>query len=138
MIEGINHITLAVSDLSRSVAFYADGLGCRLVSRFDNGAYFDINGTWFCLSLDPDAATQDRGDYTHIAFSIAADAFDAFERRLSEIGAPIWKENRSEGASIYFLDPDGHKLEAHVGTLASRLAAMGQRTVETAAGEGCH
>jgi hypothetical protein len=34
----------------------------------------------------------------------------------------VWKVNRSEGASYYFLDP-GHKLELHVGSLALRLAA---------------
>jgi hypothetical protein len=33
-----------------------------------------------------------------------------------------WRQNRSEGDSFYFLDPDGHRLEAHVGSLSSRLA----------------
>jgi catechol 2,3-dioxygenase-like lactoylglutathione lyase family enzyme len=60
MLTGLNHLTLAVRDLERSLVFYRNTLG---------------------------------------------------------------NLNRSEGDSLYFLDPDGHQLEAHVGGLASRLAA---------------
>lgn len=34
----------------------------------------------------------------------------------------VWKDNKSEGQSFYFLDQDGHKLKLHVGDLSSRLA----------------
>ncbi|MCV5433371.1 hypothetical protein OFN37_30045, partial [Escherichia coli] len=46
---------------------------------------------------------------------------------LSQAGAEVWKDSRSEGASYYFLDPAGHELELHVGNLAQRLAACRER-----------
>ena len=137
MVIGLNHVTLAVSDLATSVVFYRDVLGCELVSLQASGAYFCVGGSWLCLSLDAAAATQARSDYTHIAFSVAADDFDELKRKLSDYPAPIWQQNRSEGRSVYFLDPDGHKLEVHLGTLETRLAsmrAMRDKSVGSAAG----
>ena len=60
-------------------------------------------------------------DYTHIAFTVADADFRCLSERLIAECA-IWKDNESEGASTYFLDPDGHKLEIHVGSLSERLA----------------
>ncbi len=138
MITGLNHITLAVSDLRRSVSFYRDILGCQLVSLHETGAYLSAGDLWLCLCLDPAAAIQDRSDYTHLAFSIRTAEFDEFERAITESEVPVWKANRSEGRSVYFLDPDGHKLEVHVGTLESRLAAMSsKKSNRTVGGNGC-
>ena len=61
------------------------------------------------------------------SFDVTADAFPQVCDRIRASGAPIWKDNRSEGESLYFLDPDGHKLELHVGSLETRLAAMAAR-----------
>lgn len=60
-------------------------------------------------------------DYTHYAFSVTEDNFPGMVERLKQSGAKQWKGNRSEGHSFYFLDPDGHKLEIHVGSLIERL-----------------
>ena len=118
-VAGLNHLTLGVSDVSRSIAFYRDGLGLRLRACWPEGAYLEAGTLWLCLTLDPDREAGPRADYTHVAFDVAATDFEELSGRLSD--APVWKQNRSEGSSLYCLDPDGHKIELHVGTLASRL-----------------
>ena len=122
MLSGLNHLTLAVSDIGRSIAFYGRLLGVRLEARWDAGAYLSPGDLWLCLSLDRLAPGEPAAGYTHYAFGIAQEDFAAFCARLRADGVREWKQNRSEGDSFYFLDPDGHQLEAHVGSLASRLA----------------
>lgn len=125
MLKGLNHLTLAVSDIAGSIDFYHHLLGLPLHARWDSGAYLSCGDLWLCLSLDAQRhyiASQE-SDYTHYAFSIDENDFSAFVARLAQAGVTSWKENKSEGESFYFLDPDGHKLEAHVGNLAQRLAA---------------
>ena len=76
---------------------------------------------WLCLSVDE---TCEKEDYTHFAFSVSENNFDEFCAKLRDAGIPQWKENKSQGKSLYFLDPDGHKLEIHVGDLKSRLDSL--------------
>ncbi|MCU1750567.1 fosfomycin resistance glutathione transferase [Pseudomonas sp. 6D_7.1_Bac1] len=127
MLSGLNHLTLAVTDLDRSVAFYHGLLQLRLDATWESGAYLSLPGLWLCLSLDPMRQPEAAADYTHYAFSVDASDFPALVERLRAAGVPEWRDNRSEGASFYFLDPDGHKLEAHVGDLISRLEACRQK-----------
>jgi catechol 2,3-dioxygenase-like lactoylglutathione lyase family enzyme len=124
MLSALNHLTLAVTDVERSLAFYTDLLGCKPAAVWDGGAYVTLGDLWICLSLDPARALVPPGaDYTHYAFTIAGQDVDAFRARLLGAGVIEWRKNKSEGDSFYFLDPDGHQLEAHVGDLHSRLAA---------------
>lgn len=125
MLSGLNHLTLAVSQLAPSVKFYQQLLGMTLRARWDNGAYLCCGDLWLCLSQDPQrrVTPPEESDYTHYAFSIAQEDFAGLVARLEIAGVVVWKVNKSEGASHYFLDPDGHKLELHVGDLAQRLAA---------------
>ena len=124
MISGINHITFAVSNLERSLHFYRDILGCTEVYAWSAGAYLDAGGMWLCLSEDPGAGGNT--DYTHVAFDVPTESFEALSRRIIDSGAELWKQNRSEGDSLYFCCPDGHRLEIHVGDLQSRLDAIRQ------------
>lgn len=84
------------------------------------GAYLEAGSLWLCLSLDAQVRTGPHPDYTHIAFSVAEDDFPSLSIRLMN-ECRLWKADGSEGESVYFLDPDGHKLEMHVGSLRTRL-----------------
>ncbi|MCL2605857.1 MAG: VOC family protein [Coriobacteriia bacterium] len=124
MLLGLNHLTLTVSDVQASVDFYQGLLGMNLRKQWDSGAYLECGSLWLCLSQDDarELVGSRNGDYTHYAFSIDEDNFEEFVSLLEGVSVTFWKENESEGLSAYFLDPDGHKLEAHVGNLESRLA----------------
>lgn len=124
MLKGLNHITLSVSDLSGSVAYYKELLGFSLLARWDDGAYLTLGGLWLCLTRDTHVRAGPLPEYTHVALSVDRADFNAFSRKVAEGAHPTWKENTSEGESIYLLDPDGHKLEVHAGSLESRLASL--------------
>ena len=124
VVRGLNHITLAVRDLPRATKFYVEGLGLKLRKQWARGAYLEAGETWLCLSLDENAEVLPIHDYTHFAFDVGEGEFEQLVRQARLAGAREWKDNKSEGESFYFLDPDGHKLELHVGTLATRLESM--------------
>lgn len=129
MLQSLNHLTLAVSDLQKSVTFWHELLGLTLHACWDTGAYLTCGDLWLCLSYDEARryVPPQESDYTHYAFTVAKDDFALLSRRLEQSGVTVWKQNKSEGASFYFLDPDGHKLELHVGNLAARLAACREK-----------
>lgn len=126
MISGMNHITLAVKDVEISFDFYRNILGLKPLCKWDKGAYFlieDKSGSafWFCLNHDDRRVMNPC--YTHYAFSVAPEDFHAMSQKIMGSGAIVFKENTSPGESLYFLDPDGHKLEIHVGDSQTRIAA---------------
>ena len=126
-LNGLNHITLSVSNLEKSFEFYNSVLGFNARVKWKRGAYLSLGNLWLCLSLGEVCAAQ---DYTHIALDISQKEFSAFKAVLAGHRVSIWKENVSEGNSVYFLDPDGHKLEVHTGSLHSRLKSLHQQPYE--------
>jgi len=128
MVLGLNHVTFSVADLDRAFQFYREVLGMRPVARWYKGAYLTAGDLWLCLNLEAEFGGRVANPaYDHIAFTVAAKDFEVMRTRLVEAGAGSWHENRSEGDSLYFLDPDGHKLEIHVGDLGSRVASLKER-----------
>jgi catechol 2,3-dioxygenase-like lactoylglutathione lyase family enzyme len=121
VLKGLNHITIAVNDLDKSFSFYVALLGMQPHAKWTTGAYLSLGELWFCLSSDK---AKPSNDYSHIAFDISAENFPILQSQLLSAGVKQWKQNKSEGDSLYILDPNGHKLELHVGSLAKRLKSL--------------
>jgi catechol 2,3-dioxygenase-like lactoylglutathione lyase family enzyme len=124
VICGINHVTLSVNDLDCSFAFYTQMLGLVPVVKWHRGSYLSAGGDWVCLSLDAHARREPLPEYTHLAFSVDREEFASRAASIRAQGAVEWKKDTSEGASLYVLDPDGHKIELHAGDLESRLRSL--------------
>lgn len=121
MPDRLNHITVTVKDLDKSLNFYVSVLGMKPIVKWQKGAYLTLGDLWFCLSSGEPLPS---GDYSHIALNVKESNFQRIEEKLLNSGAQVWKENTSEGNSLYFLGPNGHKLEVRVGNLDSRLLVL--------------
>ena len=127
MVKGINHINISVSDIERSFSLYKDTFGFKPFCRSEGSAYFlagypdDPGCLWFSLNLDQSGLQRPSPYNTHFAFRVGDQNFDALINHLIEPRAQIFKDNTSPEKSLYFLDPDDHKLEIHVGHWQARI-----------------
>ncbi|QDQ26112.1 VOC family protein [Chitinimonas arctica] len=119
----LSFITLGVSDLERSRAFYRDILGWTLSPSSQPGvAFFQLNGFVFALyplaALAEDAQVPaERSGFAGIALAYNVrqpEDVDAELNRLAAAGVAIPKPAADAfwgGRSGYFADPDGYLWE---------------------------
>ena len=122
LITGLNHLTLSVGDLDRSLAFYSGLLGFSLRMRSPSSVYLEAGNLWLTLVLDLEVRHAPCPEYSHAAFSVTPSDLPLLADRLTLAGVTRWQEPDNSD-SFYFLDPDGHKLELHSGDIHQRLAA---------------
>ncbi len=118
---GVNHITISVRSLERSFRFYADVVGLKPKLKWSCGAYFVAGNVWVALHQEVVPMARSGQSYSHLAFTVTENRFAAIRSAVVSGEISEWQENKTEGDSIYFLDPDGHQLEVHKGSLESRL-----------------
>ncbi|RJF87388.1 VOC family protein [Oleomonas cavernae] len=118
----IDHVSIAVSDLARSTAFYEQvlaPLGLTLMVPFEDRSGFGKRYPEFWLNLRPGLAPVPRDTGIHICLRAPSDeAVSAFHAAaLANGGADAGEPGpRLAAMTTYFgafiFDPDGNKLEA--------------------------
>ncbi|MGI8476747.1 MAG: VOC family protein [Thermomicrobiales bacterium] len=124
--KGFHHVTMVAKNAQRTLSFYRDVLGLRLVKKTVN---FDVPDTYHLYFGDGQGAPGTlltffewpkaaRGGYGvggvhHVALAVADEATQLrWKRWLGDRAVPVsGPYNRGYFKSIYFADPDGQILE---------------------------
>ncbi len=117
--DGILESSLYVEDVGRSVRFYEDIFGFRLMADFGERGCALAAGTRQVLLLFKKGASRailsphDGDGELHLAFAIAAAELSAWEVWLARHAIEVEEKRTWDrgGQSIYFRDPDRHLLE---------------------------
>ena len=118
---GIDHAAISVRDLDKSLKFYTEVLGLKISPREHQKPgieYFLDCGTSLIglIQGDPNGEKhmlQDAGlGGNHVSFRVKTAGFDAAVEVLKARNVTItFQKKREKSWSVYFLDPDGNKLE---------------------------
>jgi catechol 2,3-dioxygenase-like lactoylglutathione lyase family enzyme len=118
--RGVHHLALLCRDVEATIRFYQDVLEFPLTELFENRDYqgsthffFDIgNGNALAFldlpGLDLGAYAEVLGGLHHLAISVEPARWARLKERLDAAGVPIVFTDRT---SIYFMGPDGERLE---------------------------
>jgi catechol 2,3-dioxygenase-like lactoylglutathione lyase family enzyme len=118
-IDGILETSLYVSDVHRSVRFYEETLGFRVISEFGERGCAMHAGERQVLLLFKKGASRttqsphDGDGELHLAFRISSAELANWESWLEQRGIAVEEKRTWDlgGSSLYFRDPDRHLLE---------------------------
>lgn len=117
MIEtyGVTHISLAVQDPARSLAFYQRVFGVKELSRNETSIVAQTPGSQDLLAFEKRATTTSpQGGVLHFGFRLkSTEGLDAVLLEVEEAGGTLLKRGEfSPGKPFaYLTDPDGYKVE---------------------------
>ncbi|WP_461370709.1 VOC family protein, partial [Candidatus Darwinibacter acetoxidans] len=117
----VRHVQIKTTDLGRSLAFYRDILGFRLLEQDERTALLTADGKTSLVSLvqPDDVITKPPGTVGlyHLALLLPNRSdLAALVTHLSAQGVRFGASNHLVSEAIYFQDPDGIGIEVYTDT----------------------
>ncbi|MEU7881740.1 VOC family protein [Microbispora bryophytorum] len=120
-VQRLNHAVLYVRDVSRSVAFYQEALGFRVVQAFPGAAFLQAEGSsndhdlglfQIGAQAGPSSAGRATVGLYHLAWEVDTLAeLDRIATKLTEMNALVGASDHSTTKALYAKDPDGLEFE---------------------------
>ncbi len=102
------NVTLLVSDMQRSVAFYRDVLGITVQNEY-GGHFAELEAPGIRIGLHPGGKLPLKEHSRHMSIGLRVDDLDAAKETLEKRGVKFGATPRDEGLRVAnFTDPDGN------------------------------
>ncbi len=108
-VSQMNHVSIFVPDVKKSVAFYQDTLGLPVLTHQDPG--INLNTGVGFLGIYPASAGSTSGSIHHFCLGVEGFEADAVVKALKERGLAANIRMRGETKELYFTDPDGVRVQ---------------------------
>ena len=108
-VKSMNHISIFVPSVQKSMEFYQRVFGLPLLTKQDPGMNLST-GAGF-LGIYPAQAGATTGSINHICFGMEHFDADAMVKKLADRGVKASIRLRGDTKELYFTDPDGIRVQ---------------------------
>ena len=108
-VKSMNHVSVFVPNVQKSVAFYQELFGLPLLTRQDPGVNLSTGSSF--LGIYPAQAGATTGSINHICLGMENFDADAVLKQLTDRGIKGNIRLRGDTKELYFTDPDGIRVQ---------------------------
>lgn len=107
-IKSMNHVTVFVPNVQKSVDFYQGLFGMPILTKQDAGINLNAGNAFYGIYPAANATT---GSVNHVCFGMENFDADAVLKQLTDRGIKGNIRMRGETKELYFTDPDGIRVQ---------------------------
>jgi catechol 2,3-dioxygenase-like lactoylglutathione lyase family enzyme len=122
-VKQLNHVTVFVPDVQKSVAFYQALFGMPVLTRQDPGINLNAGNGFF--GIYPAQAGQSRID--HVCLGLDNFDAEAVVKQLAERGVKGTIRLRGDTKEVYFTDPDNLRIQLQDVKYKGGVGPLGDR-----------